>query len=524
MDYKQVEKRMNDEIDRLSNLPDDLIHKILSFVGIKCAIELSGLSSRWRYIWTSMPHLNFFFTDFDMFAELSHFVTHLLSRRNNLVEVFSITLCFDGDFDQDFVEQLLNYAFSHNIRQLDITWFYENSVEIPLSLICSQSLTHLSMRGDYIRQTVRRYGCTSTSTLELPALTTLYLHACTLCCDENINKHIFSKCANLKILTLKGCKVIGSDHLNICHPLLSNLTLEDVHGSLNVVNVVAPQLKSLTINDCFKKYQFLISAPNLVSLLYKGYHSLDLSTDGFHLLEKVDLCVSGGIASPHKIVCLFQHLQSIKYLTLNLEILELLSSSVQLILNRPSPFANLKSLHIYPVKELSEVRNFVEMSSEVKNYLLENSPSATFTMVSREEMRVRKDTKLAQNQMARLRVMLEHEKTKMETNIAQVENLLQMGRRMTHVNRCWEGLSDRIEQGKEQTDDIISQLINIKGVLTKMPASKRAEMQPCFSSLCSEADTVVNKIMDHVKILCDMKRNHFTVYLQKLSAISEPSV
>nr|GEW18624.1 F-box domain, leucine-rich repeat domain, L domain-like protein [Tanacetum cinerariifolium] len=31
MDYKQVAKRMNDEIDRLSNLPDDLIHKILSF-------------------------------------------------------------------------------------------------------------------------------------------------------------------------------------------------------------------------------------------------------------------------------------------------------------------------------------------------------------------------------------------------------------------------------------------------------------------------------------------------------------
>ena len=64
--------------------------------------------------------------------------------------------------------------------------------------------------------------------------------------------------------------------------------------------------------------------------------------------------------------------------------MQLLSSSVELILNRPSPFANLKSLHIYPVKELSEVRNDVEMSSEVKSYLLENSPSATFTMVSRE--------------------------------------------------------------------------------------------------------------------------------------------
>nr|GFB54436.1 F-box domain, leucine-rich repeat domain, L domain-like protein [Tanacetum cinerariifolium] len=219
-------------------------------------------------------------------------------------------------------------------------------------------------------------GGTYTPTLKLPALTTLYLHDFTLCCYENIDKRIFSKCANLKNLTLKSCKVVGLNRLDICHPLLSNLTVEDVQGSFNVVNVAAPQLKNLTIDNGPKKYQYLISAPRLVSLLYKGHHCLDLSTDGISFLEKVDLCVSGDIASAHKIVCLFQHLRNVKYLTLNLEILELLSSSAELILNQPSPFANLKSLHIYPVKELSEVRNDVEMSSEVKNYMLENSPSA----------------------------------------------------------------------------------------------------------------------------------------------------
>ncbi|GKD69500.1 F-box domain containing protein [Tanacetum coccineum] len=305
MDYEHVEKRMNVGIDRLSNLPDDLIHKILSFVGIKCAIGTTALSSRWRYIWTSMPYLNFLVEEFSTSPKLSQFVTHVLSRRNNLVEVFSAKLCFNRDFSQEFVKQLLNYAFSHNIRQLDITWFYMNTIEFPLSLICSRSLTHLSLR----------YGFTSTSTLELPALTTLYLYNFTLCSDENIDKHIFSKCAKLKILYLKGYKVIGLDHLNICHPLLSNLTLEYLSGNLNVINVVAPQLKSLTINDWFEKYQFLISAPNLVSLLYKGYHSLDLSTDGFHLLENTtrnrrtgedvfpgDICRWGIVAKRQKFV------------------------------------------------------------------------------------------------------------------------------------------------------------------------------------------------------------------------------
>ncbi|GJU04597.1 F-box domain containing protein [Tanacetum coccineum] len=350
MDYKQVEKRMNDEIDRLSNLPDDLIHKILSFVGIKCAIETSALSSRWRFIWTSMPYLDFLVEDFSTPPKLSQFVTQVLSRRNNLVEVFSIKLRFRGYFSQEFVKQLLNYAFSHNIRQLDITWLYEKGIDYPLSLICSRSLTHLSLRKKYVYRIGKGYGFTSTSTLKLPLLTSLYLEDIIFCCDDDSDKcvGIFSECVNLKILTLKGCKVTGFSHLNICLPLLSNLTLADVHGKLNSVNL---------------------------SLSFAPF---------YYSLEKVELCVTHSIVSAHKMVCLFQQLQRVKYLTLNMEILEFLSSSVELISNQPSPFANLKSLHIYPIKDLSEVRNDVKMSSEVKNYLLENSPSATFTMVSRE--------------------------------------------------------------------------------------------------------------------------------------------
>ncbi|PWA42795.1 F-box domain, Leucine-rich repeat domain, L domain-like protein [Artemisia annua] len=392
MDYKQVEKRMNDEIDRLSNLPDDLIHRILSFLGIKCAIKLSALSSRWRYIWTLMPYLDFSVKNFAGSTSLSKFVTNFLSRRNNLVEVVSIKLHCYRDFSPGSLRQIMIYASSHNIQQLDIVYFLSDSIKFPLPLIRSESLKHLSFKKEpesRYSNNCKRSVLALTSTLELPALATLYLHDTTLCCDgnEDINSDtnigLFSKCANLKTLTLKSCKVTGLNRLNICHPLLSNLTVEDVQGSFNDVNVVAPQLKNLTIDNGLKKYQYLISAPGLVSLLYKGHHCLDLSTDGIHLLEKADLCVTGN-ASALKIVCLFQHLQSVKFLTLNLEIVEILSSHVKLISSQVSPFANLKCLHIYPVKKPSEVQNAVKMSTKVEDYLLDNSPNATFRMVSRE--------------------------------------------------------------------------------------------------------------------------------------------
>ena len=65
--------------------------------------------------------------------------------------------------------------------------------------------------------------------------------------------------------------------------------------------------------------------------------------------------------------------------------LQLLSSSVEVISHQPSPFASLKSLKIYPTQlEHENAAMTVQLSTEVKNYLLDGSSNATVTMVSRE--------------------------------------------------------------------------------------------------------------------------------------------
>ncbi|GKE42949.1 F-box domain containing protein, partial [Tanacetum coccineum] len=172
---------------------------------------------------------------------------------------------------------------------------------------------------------MERLCLTASSTLELPALTTLYLSCVKLYPDANT---LFSKCPNLKNLTLTDCSMKGLDSLSICHHQLSNLTLEHDWGGATVVNVVERQLENLTIRyhrDCNRKYKHLILAPNLISLIYEGYDPLPLSTEGFHSLEKVDLCIcctSQEAAEALEIVRLFQHIQSVKFLTLTLEILE----------------------------------------------------------------------------------------------------------------------------------------------------------------------------------------------------------
>ncbi|XP_026399583.1 putative F-box/FBD/LRR-repeat protein At3g59240 [Papaver somniferum] len=46
-------------VDRIINLPDSLVHHILSFLDIKYVAQTSVLSKRWSYIWITVPILDF---------------------------------------------------------------------------------------------------------------------------------------------------------------------------------------------------------------------------------------------------------------------------------------------------------------------------------------------------------------------------------------------------------------------------------------------------------------------------------
>ncbi|KAI7732837.1 hypothetical protein M8C21_022165 [Ambrosia artemisiifolia] len=362
------------------------------------------------------------------------------------------------------------------------------------------------------------YVFKGTSTLELPLLTTLHLEHVILRCDDNSDDKcidLFSKCTNLKNLTLIGCNLKGCKVLSICLPLLSNIELHQAGcGSLTVINIVAPQLKKLTITD-FQYKEYLISAPNLVFLIYKGNHCLQLPANDYHFMEKADICVKYPKCA-HQVLSLLQQLANVKFLTLSLEIVELLSSSMELMSNQPSPFANLKSLKIHPERYLSEVREHerVKMSAEVRGYLLDSSPGATFTMVSREEVRAMHDIKSVQTLIKRLRTLLEKEKARTESKMATMH---EQGKAPVDVDMSWKDLIVQIEKGEEKASIIISLWKAIKEVLTRLPASNRATIQPLFSTLGAETDIVMKKITDCMKMDCDENQRRLSLCFHELA-------
>nr|XP_043607273.1 F-box/FBD/LRR-repeat protein At3g26920-like [Erigeron canadensis]XP_043607274.1 F-box/FBD/LRR-repeat protein At3g26920-like [Erigeron canadensis] len=513
------QKRMNVEDDRLSNLPDDLIHKILSYISTKEAVGTSVLASRWRFMWTSLACLSFSSEDFSTLPKFSKFVTHVLSGRNDQIEVSSVKLSFRGKVTQAFVKRLMNYAFSHNVQQMTVECL-EKKIEFPLSVFKSQSLKSLSLIGlGGYRQTI-----TSIPTWELSALTILHLDRISFC-DDNLDNFVglFSKFINLKSLTLKHYNLMG---FSISHPKLCTLTLE--YGD-EVVNVVAPQLKNLSLT-------LLHNFPNF--------------PNGLPSLEKMDICIDHPRkADTQEYVRLLQLVHSVKSLTLNLEVIEVLSSSVELFLNQPFTFDNLKILRIYPfdIYLVQQAQMKEKVSAVVKNYFLDSSPSATMTMASREEIRAARHTALVQKCMPKVQVMLDELKDQLNKKVTPMGvhktkmngqgnmNFEKQGAqsvtkrsphivgKMKKIQNSWEDLSVQLNAEKSNASRVFSELRYIGGLFTDVLASKRGELQACFASLCEEADTVMNKIVDRMKIQCELKRRRLNGYFRDLVKASQSS-
>ncbi|KAM0916661.1 hypothetical protein ACQ4PT_010014 [Festuca glaucescens] len=94
--------------DRLSDLPDDLLHKIMSFLPAPQLVQTSVLSRRWRDLWRSTPCISIDQRDFRITAcsghherekkwrKLENFTTNFLLFHNNVASLDKFRIYTDS--------------------------------------------------------------------------------------------------------------------------------------------------------------------------------------------------------------------------------------------------------------------------------------------------------------------------------------------------------------------------------------------------------------------------------------------
>lgn len=124
-------------IDRLNDLPDHVIHKVLSFLDLKQAIQTCVLSKRWRFPWTSLPCLKFdsYRPEYMTPKDFSDFVTKVLSHRDNSFTVCTFEIYSRWIYLEDVYSLLIDYVISQNVRHFLYVCDYTKSKTLELSSV-----------------------------------------------------------------------------------------------------------------------------------------------------------------------------------------------------------------------------------------------------------------------------------------------------------------------------------------------------------------------------------------------------
>ncbi|XP_024637095.1 F-box/LRR-repeat protein At4g14103 [Medicago truncatula] len=328
----------DEEHDRLSNLPDDLICHILSFLSTKESYRTCVLSTRWESICTKIPSLRFelpeisdpFLSkyiksvyqeyirkqnldsekgcephDVHMWVSKAFVNFALLRRTENIrkLRLYSEKGCQPND-----VHMWVSKALDLKVQELDLDLFLHEKTLLPLRLSTCESLVVLKLRG--------RIQPTLNSSLHvyLPSLKILHLRSTVIYSffddhrEYDLNNFL-SGCPHLEELYLNETfRIAINTSFHFLKRLYLSLFVPISVSKICPVQINAPSLEVLSIIDFSltpRKYEFanlsnihqatlsICQSPDFNSLytLLKGLSnvkSLALGSNTFHFLSMED--------------------------------------------------------------------------------------------------------------------------------------------------------------------------------------------------------------------------------------------
>ncbi|CAN0879070.1 Putative F-box/LRR-repeat protein At5g02930 [Linum grandiflorum] len=365
---KNSKEENDSSIDRLSNLPEAVIHHILSFLDTKSAVQTSVLSRQWKSSWKYLAVLEF--DGYGMWQhEFERYVNKVLSLRYHQLNLNKLIFRYyllelDTKPENSLLAKVIRYALSHRTQHLEIHFKYLGSISGNRSahLIGFNSdnsdLKTLELSYFRFRNRFRWSG--------FLVLETLDLVGCTLSAGrEHGFIDPFSSLPCLKHLGLTSIRMINNNCSNddtifrISGPQL--LSLRVSYNDFRKMAIHAPKLKDLTIQYDYTNCHVEFTELNLPSVDHANVLVRfldDVYNEGEH-----NECIK------QQIIPLFVGLKNATSLGLSSFTARLLGDISDYLEEQPSPFTRLKSLILESMRDgvpFAVVNHLLKGSSAMK--------------------------------------------------------------------------------------------------------------------------------------------------------------
>ncbi|CAL5010070.1 unnamed protein product [Urochloa decumbens] len=175
--------------DRISGLPDEVRHHVLSFLPARDAARTCVLSPMWRQLWASAPRLNVDAEGFTSQRRFIKFVNALLLTRGCIpLKSFWLRANGPGIFLDNFHDTAylwIRYALRNNVQELGVVDYNQNDINAPEFF----QLQHCPITSSVLKK----------------------LHLCCIKIDNHDIKKLLSGCLALEDLEMINCKMFATE-------------------------------------------------------------------------------------------------------------------------------------------------------------------------------------------------------------------------------------------------------------------------------------------------------------------------
>ncbi|KAK2416813.1 F-box/FBD/LRR-repeat protein [Trifolium repens] len=387
---KKANEEDQDHIDRISDLPSNVIDGVLQNLNIRDLVRTSILSTKWRYMWTSGPRLVFGEEFFGMYGYLddpvvSKIITDVLMLHNGPKYNFCLYIPsgFNFKITAEHLDIWVPLLSGRGIKKLELLDFENDLSHLPYIVFSCKELTKFKLGGFNLSIPPNFSGfkrlvnlillsvTIESSALEslisgCPLLEKLRIEFCTdfeyvdfsaptlkvlfLEFGRNVKSICLKKANNLIDLTLRSYDTWVSGLIKSLPKYIQRFSVAPYFHEIPYADIIPPTLVKSSFNyikylelDYVKLHErgellyivsVLKSAPRLVELVVESYGRVDIAQASVHSEElECSSCCLNQLKTVNINICATSHqhaMSLIRFILANSTSLKTLTFDIRL--------------------------------------------------------------------------------------------------------------------------------------------------------------------------------------------------